>query len=299
MKRAAITALFVLGIALSTPPRCMAQSVLPTSGNMIDKLHDSIHTMLSVGSPVFGSMGLRLVTVFAIISLWWFGTHTALASASGNGGFKLDAFVELMLLIAFSFAAVMWSTGAIPFYGDTLPNLIFDQAGYMANHINSAAFNDMNQRFMDFILKTSQANSSSWIPTITTFQVWLVDLVIAGFQAVEFGMVAIGLVLSAALALMAPFFLSFLVAPIGPFRAWGWNWIWTYTAVCFFRTLLAAVNYVLSSFIVSYFVFPTGGLSLAEVAGMLGSIILVLGSSTLVLLAVPPTCYKIFHGGYK
>lgn len=298
--RAKVTfGIIVIGLVLATSSPALAQSVLPSSGNMIDKLHDAIHIMLSVKSPIFAGMGLRLVTGFALISMVWFGVSTALAAASGGGGLKLEAFAELTMLIAFAFAAVVWSTNSIPFYGDTLPALIFDQAGYMANQINDAQFNDMNQRFTDFILKTSQANSSTPIPSITTIQVCLVDVIISLFQAVEFGLTAIGLVGSAALALLAPFFLAFLVAPIAPFRALGWNWLWTYMGFCFFRTLLAAVNYVISSFIVSYFVFPTGGLSLAEVAGMLGSIILTLGASTLVLAAVPTTTFKLFHGGYK
>src|SRR5690348_8289587 len=74
------------------------------------------------------SLGTHMFRAFAVILIAWFGTKSALASASGGTGplFHFDHFASLLMTIAFGFGMMTYYSHPIPGIGISFYHLITD-----------------------------------------------------------------------------------------------------------------------------------------------------------------------------
>src|ERR1700724_1975072 len=117
--------------------------MLPSSMN---DLFQFLSDLLTTNSNTFQALGLNLFRGFALILIVWFGAKSALSSASGAPGFRLDHFAELLLTIAFGFAMITYYSQPIPGFGVSFHSLITNEGLGLANRLNDGMMDQIFQR---------------------------------------------------------------------------------------------------------------------------------------------------------
>src|SRR6201996_6837254 len=108
--------------------------------NFITQACDSL---TATTSPSIDALGVRMVIALATIMLVWFGAQEALASASGGTGFSMARFMNLFMLLSFSYVLVAFYDSAIPHVGYSLKGFINGGAQYLVTVIGNDSVTTM------------------------------------------------------------------------------------------------------------------------------------------------------------
>ena len=178
--------------------------------------------LMTEHATLFQAQGQELFKAFAIILIVWFGIKSALASASGNGGFSFDRFAGLLLTIAFGFGMITFYSQPIPGFGVSFYHLIIDQGLDLSNQLNHSLVQEIWDRLtglywgMETPVLTITLNVLEYIRYIIT----VVCLLAA--QAAILTVIAFGYVAAAIAVLLGPIFIPFYIVPQMEWLFWGW-----------------------------------------------------------------------------
>src|SRR4029077_5574282 len=190
---------------------------LPSSMNDLFRF---LSDLLTTHAETFQALGLNLFRGFALILIVWFGAKSALSSASGGPGFRMDHFAQLLLTIAFGFAMITYYTQPIPGFGVSFHSLITNEGLGLANQLNNGIVSDLFSRLDSMYFSLEVPVIAYDIIAILHF-ILIVAMIIM-LEAAVFFVIAFGYIAAAIAVLLGPVFIPFFIVPKMEWLFWGW-----------------------------------------------------------------------------
>ena len=251
-------------------------------------------TLTSTASPSIDALGLRICIALATIMLVWFGVQEALASANGGPGFSMGKFLNFFLLITFAYTMVKFYDSSIPGVGYSLRGFINGGAQYLVSVIGTDSVTSIQNTL-------NQAQSSSG-PGITkalmnpyyAIVFVIIQVLIAVLSAVVSAIIAYGAIASAAIGLLGPVFIPFLVFNKLEFLFWGW--LRAFMGFCFYKVLAAAVFSILAHVLAEYYTELVAFSDPGNMVQELPLLILLVFVSIYILFKIPAMTQSLFSG---
>ena len=251
-------------------------------------------TLTSTASPSIDALGLRICIALATIMLVWFGVQEALASANGGPGFNMGKFLNFFLLITFAYTMVKFYDSSIPGVGYSLRGFINGGAQYLVSVIGTDSVTSIQNTL-------NQAQSSSG-PGITkalmnpyyAIVYVIIQVLIAILSAVVSAIIAYGAIASAAIGLLGPVFIPFLVFNKLEFLFWGW--LRAFMGFCFYKVLAAAVFSILAHVLAEYYTELVAFSDPGNMVQELPLLILLVFVSIYILFKIPAMTQSLFSG---
>jgi type IV secretory pathway VirB6-like protein len=251
-------------------------------------------TLTSTASPSIDALGLRICIALATIMLVWFGVQEALASANGGPGFSMGKFLNFFLLITFAYTMVKFYDSSIPGVGYSLRGFINGGAQYLVSVIGTDSVTSIQNTL-------NQAQSSSG-PGITkalmnpyyAIVFVIIQVLIAVLSAVVSAIIAYGAIASAAIGLLGPVFIPFLVFNKLEFLFWGW--LRAFIGFCFYKVLAAAVFSILAHVLAEYYTQLVAFSDPGNMVQELPLLILLVLVNVYILFKIPAMTQSLFSG---
>jgi type IV secretory pathway VirB6-like protein len=251
-------------------------------------------TLTSTASPSIDALGLRICIALATIMLVWFGVQEALASANGGAGFSMGKFLNFFLLITFAYTMVKFYDSSIPGVGYSLRGFINGGAQYLVSVIGTDSVTSIQNTL-------NQAQSSSG-PGITkalmnpyyAIVYVIIQVLIAVLSAVVSAIIAYGAIASAAIGLLGPVFIPFLVFNKLEFLFWGW--LRAFIGFCFYKVLAAAVFSILAHVLAEYYTQLVAFSDPGNMVQKLPLLILLVLVNVYILFKIPAMTQSLFSG---
>jgi type IV secretory pathway VirB6-like protein len=251
-------------------------------------------TLTTTASPSIDALGLRICIALATIMLVWFGVQEALASANGGPGFNMGKFLNFFLLITFAYTMVKFYDSSIPGVGYSLRGFINGGAQYLVSVIGTDSVTSIQNTL-------NQAQSSSG-PGITkalmnpyyAIVFVIIQVLIAVLSAVVSAIIAYGAIASAAIGLLGPVFIPFLVFNKLEFLFWGW--LRAFMGFCFYKVLAAAVFSILAHVLAEYYTELVAFSDPGNMVQELPLLILLVFVSIYILFKIPAMTQSLFSG---
>jgi type IV secretory pathway VirB6-like protein len=251
-------------------------------------------TLTSTASPSIDALGLRICIALATIMLVWFGVQEALASANGGPGFSMGKFLNFFLLITFAYTMVKFYDSSIPGVGYSLRGFINGGAQYLVSVIGTDSVTSIQNTL-------NQAQSSSG-PGITkalmnpyyAIVFVIIQVLIAVLSAVVSAIIAYGAIASAAIGLLGPVFIPFLVFNKLEFLFWGW--LRAFIGFCFYKVLAAAVFRILAHVLAEYYTQLVAFSDPGNMVQELPLLILLVLVNVYILFKIPAMTQSLFSG---
>ncbi len=251
-------------------------------------------TLTSTASPSIDALGLRICIALATIMLVWFGVQEALASANGGPGFNMGKFLNFFLLITFAYTMVKFYDSSIPGVGYSLRGFINGGAQYLVSVIGTDSVTSIQNTL-------NQAQSSSG-PGITkalmnpyyAIVYVIIQVLIAVLSAVVSAIIAYGAIASAAIGLLGPVFIPFLVFNKLEFLFWGW--LRAFMGFCFYKVLAAAVFSILAHVLAEYYTQLVAFSDPGNMVQELPLLILLVLVNVYILFKIPAMTQSLFSG---
>ncbi len=251
-------------------------------------------TLTSTASPSIDALGLRICIALATIMLVWFGVQEALASANGGPGFNMGHFLNFFLLITFAYTMVKFYDSSIPGVGYSLRGFINGGAQYLVSVIGTDSVTSIQNTL-------NQAQSSSG-PGITkalmnpyyAIVYVIIQVLIAVLSAVVSAIIAYGAIASAAIGLLGPVFIPFLVFNKLEFLFWGW--LRAFMGFCFYKVLAAAVFSILAHVLAEYYTQLVAFSDPGNMVQELPLLILLVLVNVYILFKIPAMTQSLFSG---
>jgi type IV secretory pathway VirB6-like protein len=217
--------------------------MLPSSMN---DLFQFLSDLLTTHAGTFQALGLNLFRGLALILIVWFGAKSALSSASGGPGFRMDHFAQLLLTIAFGFAMITYYTQPIPGFGVSFHSLITNEGLGLANQLNNGIVSDLFSRLDSMYFSLEVPVIAYDIIAILHF-VLIVAMIIL-LEAAVFFVIAFGYIAAAIAVLLGPVFIPFFIVPKMEWLFWGW--FKAFLQYSFYPVVANAYLYVFGSMLV-------------------------------------------------
>jgi len=251
-------------------------------------------TLTSTASPSIDALGLRICIALATIMLVWFGVQEALASANGGPGFNMGKFLNFFFLITFAYTMVKFYDSSIPGIGYSLRGFINGGAQYLVSVIGTDSVTSIQNTL-------NQAQSSSG-PGITkalmnpyyAIVFVIIQVLIAILSAVVSAIIAYGAIASAAIGLLGPVFIPFLVFNKLEFLFWGW--LRAFMGFCFYKVLAAAVFSILAHVLAEYYTQLVAFSDPGNMVQELPLLILLVLVNVYILFKIPAMTQSLFSG---
>jgi TrbL/VirB6 plasmid conjugal transfer protein len=217
--------------------------MLPSSMN---DLFQFLSDLLTTHAGTFQALGLNLFRGMALILIVWFGAKSALSSASGGPGFRLDHFAQLLLTIAFGFAMITYYMQPIPGFGVSFHHLITNEGLALANQLNNGMVTDIFSR-LDNIYFSLEIPVIAF-DIVAIFHFVLIVAMIILLEAAVFFVIAFGYIAAAIAVLLGPVFIPFFIVPKMEWLFWGW--FKAFLQYSFYPVVANAYLYVFGSMLV-------------------------------------------------
>jgi hypothetical protein len=255
-------------------------------------IFQAINTLLTQNLGFFDTMGQNLFRAFATILVVWYGVKSALAAASGRGGFHFENFASLLLTISFGFAMVNYYSTPIPGVGVSFHNLVTNEAQFLASRIDQASLQNVIQGITDF---ESRMDSPTFGDILGTAVYVVVSLLLAAAQALALVVIAYGFIAAAVCVLVGPIFVPFFIVPKMEWLFWGW--FRCFLQYSFYQVIASAVVAVIGNLIIGALRLPPSGtLSTVQLLAWFPVLAITFVAAIYVLLKVPSLTNHIFSG---
>src|SRR5271154_2392577 len=112
-------------------------------------------------SPTVDAMGVHICVTLATIMMVWFGVQEALASAQGGPGFSMGRFLNLFMLLTFTYVMVNYYDSSIPGLGFSIKSFIDGGTTSLVNLIGANGSTSMLNEIHTASAKTGPSILSS------------------------------------------------------------------------------------------------------------------------------------------
>lgn len=207
----------------------------------------SIIELLSTHNDLFLDLGRRLFRGFAVILLAWFGVKAALSAADGGPGFPVAKFAGLVMTIAFGYAMITYYASPIPGIGVSFSHLITDQAHVLAQRLEAAQVQEVEQGLNDLYLGLEQP---SILDILSIIRYVLVAFLVTAARGVLVAVIAFGWIATAIAVLVGPIFIPFFIVPQLDWLFWGW--LKAFIQYAFYRVIAQAFVFVFGNLLLHF-----------------------------------------------
>ncbi len=207
----------------------------------------SILELLTTHADLFRALGQHLFRGFAVILIAWFGIKTALSAADGGPGFSVSKFASLLMTIAFGYAMITYYTAPIPGFGVSFSHLITDQAHVLAQRLEVAQVQEVEQRLNDVYLGMEHP---SVFDVLAILRYAVVMFCVTGARAVLVAVIAFGWIATAVAVLVGPVFIPFFIVPHLDWLFWGW--LKAFLQYAFYRVIAQAFVFVFGNLLLHF-----------------------------------------------
>lgn len=207
----------------------------------------SIIDLLSTHNDLFLALGRRLFRGFAVILLAWFGVKAALSAADGGPGFSVAKFAGLVMTIAFGYAMITYYASPIPGIGVSFSHLITDQAHVLAQRLEAAQVQEVEQGLNDLYLGLEQP---SILDILSIIRYVLVAFLVTAARGVLVAVIAFGWIATAIAVLVGPIFIPFFIVPQLDWLFWGW--LKAFIQYAFYRVIAQAFVFVFGNLLLHF-----------------------------------------------
>ncbi len=212
----------------------------------MNDLFQFLSDLLTTNSGFFQTLGLNLFRGFALILIVWFGAKSALSSAGGGPGFRMDHFAQLLLTIAFGFAMITYYSQPIPGFGVSFHNLITNEGLGLANRLNNGMLDQIFQS-LDSIYFSLEIPVIAFDMIAILHYILMVAMIIV-LEAAVFFVISFGYIAAAVAVLLGPVFIPFFIVPKMEWLFWGW--FKAFLQYSFYPVVANAYIYVFGSMLV-------------------------------------------------
>jgi hypothetical protein len=269
-----------------------AEELTAVQTDYLQYIFQAINTLLTQNLGFFDALGQNLFRSFATILVVWYGLKSALAAASGRGGFHFENFASLVLTISFGFAMANYYSEPLPAIGVSFHNLVTNEAQFLSSRIDQAELQNVIQGVTDF---EARMDAPGWGDFLGTAVYVVVTILLAAAQAVAFVVIAYGFVAAAVCVLVGPIFVPFFIVPKLEWLFWGW--FRCFLQYSFYQVIAAAVVAVIGNLLVGALKLPpAGSLSTMQLMAWFPVLAIAFLASIYVLLKVPSLTNHIFSG---
>jgi hypothetical protein len=180
--------------------------------------------LMTEHAGLFESLGTHMFRAFAVILIAWFGTKSALASASGGTGplFHFDHFASLLMTIAFGFGMMTYYSHPIPGIGISFYHLITDQGLSLANQLNHALVQEIWDRLTSLYWGMETPGLTIALNILEVIRYTITALCLLAALAAVFAVIGFGYVAVAIAVMLGPIFIPFFIVPELEWLFWGW-----------------------------------------------------------------------------
>ncbi len=207
----------------------------------------SIIDLLTRHSDLFLDLGRHLFRGFAVILLAWFGIKVALSATEGGPGFPAAKFASLLMTIAFGYAMITYYAAPIPGLGVSFSHLITDQAHVLAQRLEVAQVQEVEERLNEIYLGLEQP---SVLDLLSLLRYALVMLCVTGARAVLVAVIGFGWIATAVAVLVGPIFIPFFIVPHLDWLFWGW--LKAFLQYAFYRVIAQAFVFVFGNLLLNF-----------------------------------------------
>ena len=255
-------------------------------------IFQAINNLLTQNLGFFDAMGQNLFRAFATILVVWFGVKSALSAAGGRHMLHFDNFASLLLTISFGFAMVNYYSTPIPGVGTSFHNLITDESQFLANTINQAELQTVEERIADFETRMDSPGIADVLGTVIYV---VVIILLAAAQAIAIVVIAYGFIATAVCVLVGPVFIPFFIVPKMEWLFWGW--FRCFIQYAFYQVIAAAVVYIIANLILGIMdLQPKGAISTVQLIEAFPVLFITFLASIYALLKIPALTNHIFSG---
>jgi type IV secretory pathway VirB6-like protein len=252
----------------------------------------AILDLLTRDGDLFLSLGTNLFRGIAIILIAWFGIRAALSSSEGGPTHvPVQAFVSLLLTIAFGYTMITYYRAPIPGIGVSFTQLLTDQPIFLARQVEVTQVQLLSDRLNELYLSLEQPLLFNLSAMIGYF---LVALAVTAARVVLLAVIAFGLVATGVAVLVGPVFIPFFLVPYMEWVFWGW--LKSLLQYAFYQVIAQAFVFVFGSFLINFLdAFPPPyTVDRLLVGGF--HLIFLLFAFTYGLLKVPSLTHSLFSG---
>jgi hypothetical protein len=215
--------------------------------NAFSVVAQSIIDLLTTHSDLFLDLGRNLFRGFAVMLIAWFGVKAALSAAEGGPGFPISRFASLLMTIAFGYAMITYYAHPIPGFGVSFSHLITDQAHVLAQRLEAAQIQEVEERLNEVYLSMEQP---SLLDLLAIIRYVLVLLCITGAKSVLLAVIAFGWIATAIAVLVGPVFIPFFIVPQLEWLFWGW--LKAFLQYAFYRVIAQAFVFVFGNLLLHF-----------------------------------------------
>lgn len=263
---------------------------------LFDYIAQACQSLAASAAPSITAMGTHIVLALATIMLVWFGVQEALASAHGGPGFSIARFLNLFMLLTFTYVMVAYYDSSIPGLGFSLKGLIDGGTANLVNLIGADGSASMLNEIHSASSKTGPSMLSSVMSPYYAIVYFVVQFLLAVLAAVVSAILAYGAIASTIIGLLGPLFIPFLVFDKLDWLFWGW--LKAYLGFSFYKVVAAAAMSVLSHVLTNYYISLGQSVSdPATIVQALPLLVLLVLVNIYILFKVPAMTHSLFGGG--
>jgi len=252
--------------------------------------------LMTDNASLFQAMGMNMYRGFAVILIAWYGTKSALASASGGTGplFHFDNFASLLLTIAFGFGMITYYSQPIPGFGVSFYHLVTDQGLNLANQLNHSLVQQLWDRVNNlyFGLETPALTIAFNVMEVLRYALTALCLLVA--LAAVFTIIAFGYVAMAIAVLLGPVFIPFFIVPKLEWIFWGW--LKALIQYSFYPVVANAYLYVFGNLLIHFVDAHPPPYDGATIALLFFPLVMLLVAFTFGILKIPSLVNSLFTG---
>lgn len=266
---------------------------MPSSMN---DLFAFLSQLMTENASLFQAMGLNMYRGFAVILIAWYGTKSALASASGGTGplFHFDNFAGLLMTIAFGFGMITYYNQPIPGFGVSFYHLVTDQGLNLANQLNHSLVQQLWDRFNSLYWGMETPTLTMAFNILEILRYALTALCLLAALAAVFTIIAFGYVAMAIAVLLGPVFIPFFIVPKMEWLFWGW--LKALIQYSFYPAVANAYLYVFGNLLIHFVDAHPPPYDGGTIAVLFFPLVMLLVAFTFGILKIPSLVNSLFTG---
>ena len=180
-------------------------------------LFAQLTALMTQNASFFQTFGARLYLAFATIVIVWFGIQAAL-----SGGFRMDKFVSMVMMLTFGFAMSRYYSAPIPGIGISLYHIIVDEGTVLANQLNASMASKVFAGIDEAMQALQPPGFTAILNWIEVFRWVIIFMALCLAEVAVFVIIAYGYIAVAICALIGPVFVPFFIVPKMEWLFWGW-----------------------------------------------------------------------------
>jgi hypothetical protein len=265
-------------------------------GGLFEYIAQACQALAATAAPSITAMGIHIVIALATIMMVWFGVQEALASADGEGGFSMGRFLNLFMLLTFSYAMVNYYDSSIPGIGFSIKSFIDGGTTNLVSLIGSDGSTTMLSEIHAASSKTGPSLLTSMMSPYYAIVYFAVQFLLALLAAIVSAILAYGAIAATIVGLLGPIFIPFLVFDKLDWLFWGW--LKAYLGFSFYKVVAAATMNVLAHVLTNYYI--QLGQSVSDpstIVQTLPLLVLLVLVNVYILFKIPTMTHSLFSGG--